>query len=137
MKANSKLLAGALALGLAIPAAAAALPQAKTDHGVTYLSGGVGQDEASALKKEMKNYPLSMVFDAGKKDAYLANVDVTIKDKAGKTVLNTVSDGPIMLVKVPAGKYTISAEEHGKTLRRTAQVKAGHDTRVSFHWPKA
>jgi len=137
MKANLKLLAGAVALGLALPVAAATLPKAKTEHGVTYLSGGIGKDESSALKKEAKDYPLSMVFDAGKKDAYLSNVDVTIKNHAGKTVLDTVANGPIMLVKVPAGKYTISAEEHGKTLRKTAQVKTGHDTRLNFHWPTA
>ena len=38
----------------------------------------------------------------GPHDAYLADIHVTIKDHADKTVVDTVADGPIMLVKVPA-----------------------------------
>jgi hypothetical protein len=135
MKPNLNLAAGALALGLTIPVFATTLPQTQTDHGVTYLSGGVGHDEAAAMKKQMKNYPLSMIFDAGKHNAYLSNVDIAIRGKAGKVVLNTVSDGPYMLVKLPPGRYSITATEDGKTLHKDAQIKSGRDTAVNFHWP--
>lgn len=136
MKAAITFSAGALALACAFPAAAA-LPQPKTEHGVTYLSGGVGQDESSAMKAEVKHYPLSLVFSAGKRGEYLAAVPVKIRDHSGKTVLDTVSSGPIMLVKLPAGRYRIAATRHGKALQRRALVKAKGDTQVVFHWPQA
>jgi hypothetical protein len=78
-----------------------------------------------------------MVFSAARDNEFLANVQVTIKDKAGKEMLSAISDGPIMLVKLPAGKYTVAAESDGKTLHRTVQVPAKGDRQVSFHWRQA
>ncbi|HXZ54742.1 MAG TPA: carboxypeptidase regulatory-like domain-containing protein [Burkholderiales bacterium] len=142
MKSTSRLSAGAILLGLALPAWAStamgyALPQTKTENGVTYMSGGVGKPEAKAMEEEARHYPLSMVFSAAKDHEFLAAVQVTIKNRAGKEVLSTVSDGPILLVKLPAGKYTIAAEAHGKTLHRTVQVPATGERQVSFHWAQA
>ena len=125
--------AGALSLAFALSAIAATLPQPKTVNGVTYVSGGIGQDESAAMKSEAKDYPLSMVFSGGKHNAYLADVKVKIEDRAGKVVLDTVSDGTIMLVKVPAGKYAVAAMMDGKTLHRTVQVQAKGDRQVHFH----
>jgi hypothetical protein len=129
------LAASALALAFAWPAAAAAIPAAKTEHGITYVSGGIGRDEAAAMKAAAKHYPLSMVFDAGKHDEYLAGVKVRVKDKAGNVAFDEVADGPIMLIRLPEGRYTIDATRHGKTLQRTAQVPAKGDRQVVFHWP--
>lgn len=135
MKAASALLPGALALAVAFPAAA--LPQPKTEHGITYLSGGIGEDESTAMKAEVKDYPLSLVFSAGKDGAYLAEIPVTIKDRAGNTVLDTVSHGPIMLLKLAPGEYRIEATRNGDALHRTVSVKAKGDTQVVLHWPSA
>ncbi|HYL88563.1 MAG TPA: carboxypeptidase regulatory-like domain-containing protein [Burkholderiales bacterium] len=137
MKSAMTLSAGALALALALPVLADTLPQSRTEHGITYMSGGIGSDESAAMKAEAKNYPLSLVFSAGRHDAYLADVPVTIKDRSGKTLLDTVSSGPLMLLKVPAGKYTIVATRDGKALHRTVLVKAKGDRQVLFHWPTA
>jgi hypothetical protein len=142
MKSTSTLIAGAVALGLAVPAWAGSamdytLPQSKTENGITYLSGGVGKPEAAAMRDEARHYPLSMVFSAARDNEFLADVQVTIKNKAGKEVLSTVSDGPIMLVRLPAGRYTVAAEAHGKTLHRSVQVPAKGDRQVSFHWAQA
>jgi hypothetical protein len=137
MKAILSVPAGALALAVAFQAVGATLPQARTERGITYISGGIGHDESAAMKAEASKYPLSMVFSAGKDNEYLADVRIAIKDQAGKEVLNAVSDGPIMLVKVPAGRYSIAAERSGKTLRRTVHVNQKGDKRVNFHWPSA
>lgn len=142
MKFTSRFFASAFALSLAVPAWAGSamdytLPQIKAENGVTYMSGGVGKPEAAAMREEARHYPLSMVFSAAKDNEFLADVQVTIKDKTGKEMLNAVSDGPIMLVKLPAGKYTVAAEAHGKTLHRTVEVPSRGDRQVSFHWVKA
>jgi hypothetical protein len=136
MKPSLPLTAGAVALALALPAFASILPEPQTLNGITYLSGGIGQDEAAAMKAEAKRYPLSIIFSEGRHDAYVANAKVTIADASGKTVLDAVSVGPIMLVKLPAGRYRISAMAAGKTLQREAQVKAKGDEQVLFHWSK-
>jgi hypothetical protein len=113
------------------------LPQAKIEGAITYMSGGIGKDEALAMKKQEKHYPLSLVFSEGKHDEYVAGVGVTIKNPAGKTLLHTTSDGPIMLLKLPPGEYKVSADMGGKSLLRTAKVTAKGGTNLSFHWPHA
>jgi hypothetical protein len=142
MKANGKLAVLALSLAVALPATAATmntdlLPTPKTENGITFLSGGIGKTEASAMKNEARHYPLSMVFSATKTNEYLADVLVTLKNEAGKKLLSAVSDGPIMLVKLPAGEYKVAAEINGKTLHRTVRVSGKGDRRLEFHWPQA
>lgn len=137
MKSALWLSAGALALAAALPVTAATVPQPKMEHGITYVSGGIGRDEADAMKAQAKHYPLSLVFSAGKRNEYLSDIPVTIKDRSGKTVLDTVSSGPIMLVKLPAGEYRVVATMHGKTLQHSVAVKAKGERQVSFHWPQA
>lgn len=139
MEARGRLTSGAVILSVVIPVVAlaqsAALPQPQTEGNVTYLSGGIGQDEALAMKEAQKQYPLSMTFSQG--GEYLANIPVDIRDKSGKTVLHAVSNGPIMLVTLPAGEYRVSARMNGKTLQHTATVKPAGNTHLSFNWPLA
>ena len=141
MKFQARPVLFALALGTALPAAAAvmsasALPQPKTENGITYLSGGIGKSEAQAMRAEAKRYPLSMTFSTRKDNEFLASVPVTIRNSSGKTVLDAVSEGPILLVKLPPGKYKVTAEAYGKTYRRSVQVSAKGDTPLYFHWPR-
>lgn len=140
MKARARLAAGAAILGIALPALAAAqaaLPQPKTQGNVTFLAGGIGQTEASAMKQAERQYPLSMTFSEGKRGEYLAGIHVTITDRAGDTILQTVSGGPIMLVKLRSGDYRVSAQVNGKTLQHEAKVASTGDTHLSFNWPEA
>lgn len=136
MKSNVVMTAGALALALSVPALAAALPTPQSEHGITFLSGGIGKDEAAAMKAEAKRYPLSIILSEGKHDAYVANAKVTIAGTDGKVLLDAVSVGPIMLVKLPAGEYRVTAMAGGKTLEREAKVSAKGDQQILFHWPK-
>ena len=120
----------------ALQAAAMTLPPSTTENGITFINGGIGHDEAAAMKPEARRYPLSMVFSAAKDDEFVADVKLTIKDRSGKEVLRTTA-GPIMLLKVPAGSYTITADLKGQTLHRSAHVKSNGRTEINFHWPKA
>ena len=137
MKARLILSAATLAVAFSVAASAASLPSPQTVGGITFLSGGVGHEEASALKAEAKNYPLSLLFTAGPRHAFVSKVKVTIKDKAGKVVLDSTSDGPIMLVKLPAGEYRVDAVQGDASLQRKVRVAAQGGKQVAFHWHKA
>ena len=144
MKSGSKLAIGVLGLALTLPAPGAtllmqrsALPRPRTEGEVTWVSGGIGRTESAAIEAEAKNYPLRIFFSIENTVEYLADVRVTIKDHTGTDVLSATSEGPIMLVKLPAGEYTVVAEAFGKTLRDTVTVGAKGGERLSFHWPSA
>lgn len=139
-KASFMLAATALA-GLVVSAPAMSmsmnkLPAEHVQGTVTYRSGGIGHDEAVAMRKEAAHYPLSVEFvkHAKPTDEFLANISVSIKDAAGKTELSTVSNGPFLLAKLPAGKYTISATDNGLTKTRDVTIAANKSEHVIFDW---
>ena len=119
---------------------AMSLPQEQTQNDVAYLCGGVGQEEASYMKQQARNYDLALTF-ATRTGAYLADVDVNIKNAKGDDVLQAKCDGPMLLVNLPkSGTYRIRAETSGYSLNRTAKVtasknKAQRVARVALVWP--
>ena len=132
MKRTNRTAAGVLfaislgAAGAALAQSSDALPPAQTQGSVTFVTGGVGQDEAAAMKAAENSYPLALEFvkRAPPNGEFLANVDVTIKNRSGDTVLTTTSDGPFLLAKLPAGRYTVVAEVDGQT--KTRSIVTGH-----------
>ena len=142
MKSRASVIATAIALsGLtlavnAIGAPASHVPATHKQGEVTYITGGVGQTEADAIKHVAKYYPLELEFllKAKPKDEYLSDVKVRIKDAHDRMVLNLTADGPFLLAKMPAGKYTVSAERNGNIEHREVQVAAKEHRRIVFEW---
>jgi hypothetical protein len=138
MQITNRIFAAALALGLAGAAFAQdGLPPVRTSGSVSYVTGGVGLDESAAIKAAEKDFSLSLLFAQTKRGEYLSDVKLSIKDKAGKTVLEAVSDGPMLLAKLPAGVYKISAEHEGTVLLKTVRVEAKGVARAAFVWQAA
>jgi hypothetical protein len=133
------LVASLLAAGPALGAAMStmgSMPREMTQGNVTYMSGGIGHNEAATMRKEEKNFPLSLEFvkRAKPSDQYLADVSVTIKGQDGRTALQTVSNGPFLLARLPDGKYTVSAEARGLTRTRDIVVAQGKPEHILFEW---
>jgi hypothetical protein len=112
------------------------LPATTTEGDVSYLSGGIGIDESTAMKNAASKYSLELVFSAkaGASAAYLANVHVKVSDRAGKTVIDTVAQGPYFLANLPDGNYKV--EVSSKDVTKTAQttLKKGSHQRLVFSW---
>lgn len=120
------------------PPAAAALPAPHTSGEITWLTGGVGREEALAIEREAGAYPLELVFvqKAGRRDEFLADVPVTIRDARHRVVFDGRAEGPYFLARLPAGDYEVTArEEHGR-ISRHVHVGAGHQ-RVVFEWKES
>lgn len=122
-------------LGPVVAAAMETLPAAQTQNGITYLSGGIGLDESEAMKAAAKDYTLMITCSVQPTGKYLADVKVNITDKSGSPVLETVIDGPMLLVQLAPGQYRISAENGGVTLNRSVDIGSEHPTRVNLSWP--
>ena len=115
---------------------AGSLPAMHEQGMISYLSGGIGQNEADAIKHVAKQYPLELEFllKAKPKDEYLSNVKVLVKDMHDKKVLEATSDGPFLLAKMPAGKYEVTADRDGKIEHRMVQIAAHEHRRIVFEW---
>ncbi len=112
---------------------------AKTENGITYLCGGVGKEEAAYMKQAARGHDLMLTF-ATRRGDYLADVNVTIEDARGETVLQTTCDAPIMLVDMPkSGTYRIHAEAAGYAQDRTARVNTRKPALAALvmTWPQS
>jgi hypothetical protein len=133
----SILIAGIMFAAPAFSSTSAHLPAEHKAGPVTYMSGGVGTDEANAMKAAEHRYNLVLEFvqKARPRDEYLADIGVEVKDHSGKMLLNVDSNGPFLLSRMPAGKYTIVASNDGRILTKTAEVSSRHHSRLVFVWP--
>ena len=117
----------------------AALPAEHHEGKISYMSGGIGSDEAHAMRREAAHYPLELLFVSrhGKRDDYLADMPLTIKDAKGEVMFRGRSDGPYFLAKLPAGRYTVISTEHGHPVTRHVSVGAKGTRRVVLQWKGA
>jgi hypothetical protein len=107
--------------------------QRQEQNGITYLSGGIGEDEAKAIQ-QTSGYNLHMTFSVGVENEYIPDVDVAIHNAQGQSVLNLTGAGPLVYVQLPPGKYTVVATRAGETRRDTADVGTGTARNLVFHW---
>lgn len=117
--------------------APAALPEAQTENGISYMCGGVGSDAAESMKQAAKQHALMLTF-ATREGSYLSDVNVKIADARGRLLLDTTCDGPIMLLDLPkGGRYRISAEVNGKQESGTVQLgPRAKGKRLALVWPR-
>ena len=105
----------------------------QTVGNVPYVSGGIGIASIDRLDTMSSQFNVKLVF-ALKSGEYLSDVKVTITDAAGKAIVDTMSDGPWLLTKLPPGKYQIAASFAGNTVKRTVAVGAARLNTVDFRW---
>jgi hypothetical protein len=95
-----------------------------SDTSVPLVSGGIGDDELNYLKGIEHQYNLKVLFTESS-GVFLSDLPVTILDKKGDTVVSTVTKGPILLVTLHPGTYTVTATEGGEEKREKVSV-SGH-----------
>lgn len=121
-------------------AAAAGTVQAQsqimTSGQVTFASGGVGEDSLQRMQALSKDFNLKVIF-ALKAGNYVSDVAVAISDARGAKVLETVSEGPWFLAKLPPGKYQFTATYESESLTSTATIPATGQRELIFRWDRA
>jgi hypothetical protein len=109
----------------------------ETQNGITYVCGGIGADEATAMKKEAPKHDLMVTF-ASMSGEFLGDAHVTIADSRGRQLLDTTCGGPIMLADFPkSGRYRVRAEVAGRATGGTVEVRRGAAVKtLPLVWPR-
>jgi hypothetical protein len=140
MPATRRFLLGLVVISLTAAAHAdeGSLPPERSQGSVTYVSGGIGKDESDAMKQAASRYSLAieMASPASPRAQYVADVKIDIRDQRGTTVLSTISDGPILLAKLPPGRYTVNAARNGTSQQRNIVVGSSGPVRAMFSFPE-
>lgn len=128
---------GALLMGGALAQTPAPLPPVQQNGAVQYLSGGIGLDESTAIKKASQQWPLTLEFAVKDQQhaLFAADVNVLVRDASGHAALQTTSDGPFLLARLLPGRYRVEATLAGKTLHENVVIRKGQPARAVFVWP--
>ncbi|ATP44920.1 carboxypeptidase regulatory-like domain-containing protein [Pseudomonas kermanshahensis] len=146
MRNHHYALGAALLLTLAMPwtlAAAADLNapidmqavqlQPQEQNGIRYLEGGIGQDEANALRKT-KGYDLHVELSAGPGSEFQSGATVDIQSAQGQPVLSVTNVGPLLYVQLPPGHYKVTGNAQGETVQQQVAVDGKAPVTVNLHW---
>ena len=132
------LLCGAVLLGAFSSAQAAVNPPIYMSHGIEYMSGGIGSDEAQLMETVSPRWPATLEFAVkdSKGADFAANVHVTVRDSSGTALLdNVVSGGPFMVARLEPGSYEVEARLGGQVLKQQLRVPEGAAAKATFVWP--
>lgn len=128
----------ALALGLLVQVAAHGQVSEGQSQGLGYLAGGIGGDELAALRARARDYNVRIEFvelELGSQHGnWTADAAVTIS--SGQRQLAQIDvPGPLLYLRMPAGRYTIDAVRNGEKL--SMDITAGdlaHPLLKRFVW---
>ena len=101
---------------------------------VTFISGGIGGEERDVLQAVRADYNLALLFSMQGTGEYFSDVTVSISDAKHQTVLDTVSDGPMLFAKLKPGRYRVSADHEGQVINKNVTVDGKHRSALSFTW---
>lgn len=123
------LMVGALAM-FAGPGAHAADLARQTVGPVSYVCGGVGEDEQQALKSEAKDFDMGLLFTEGARGEYLSDVAITLS-RNGVEVASFRANGPRCLIKAPRATYQVVASYNGVDKHTTLRMG---ERNVHLNW---
>jgi hypothetical protein len=128
---------GGTAAALAAGAPAHALEIAANGQ-YEWACGGAGAEERQHIKLLETEATSSLMFVTEGRGGYLADVEFVIRDQAGNAVLSGKSDGPVCLLRMPAGRYKVEASAEGARRVATIQNPAspGKPTRMTLTFPR-
>lgn len=106
---------------------------AQADTG-NYVNGGIGKDEQAQMHATAKDWPLRMTFSQNKDNEFVPNVDVQVRNNRGAQVFSLQNAGPLLYIKLPAGKYHVRASLHGVTKARNVTLGSKKGNDIYFHW---
>jgi len=117
------------------PLGAQPMPEPETQNGITFISGGVGDDSQQAMLAVKQAYNLRMLFAREKTGEYFAMLPVRISDVAGNPVLSATSAGPFFYARMKPGRYKVEVIHQGQWLSKIADVPAVGAAELFFYWP--
>ena len=104
-------------------------PMTDEASGLVYVTGGIGASEVQYLKALKGDYTFKLLL-ADKEGHLVDGVVVTIADAKGKKIAVLENIEPYLLVKLPAGRYKITASLNGIDVLRNVTIKKGKQVAV-------
>jgi hypothetical protein len=114
----------------------AQIPATQHSNGISYISGGVGEEETAAILAEAKQWPILLELSQleNGRGVWIFGANIKIMNIQKQIVFNAQADGPYMLINLEPGDYAIEASYQGVEQKRALSVKANAFQKISLFW---
>ena len=114
----------------------AQIPDTQRSLGISYISGGVGEGESTAILAEAKQWPLLLELSQleNGRGIWIFGSQIKITNAKGAVIFDAKAEGPYMLVNLDAGDYLILASYQGVEQKKSISIKAGQPQKISIFW---
>jgi hypothetical protein len=106
----------------------------KHQGSISYVSGGVGDEEERQLKAMASQFNLGVTLSTPD-GHFLGGARLRVIDSAGKEVLDANTSGPLFYAQLPPGAYRVEAAAAGSEATRKVDVSQGKRSDVVFTFP--
>lgn len=115
-----------------LPALADDMPEIMHEGAITYVTGGIGNEEREALESSQRNYNLR-ITSAEVTGAFSGDTRIIIRDHSGKELLSTDA-GPIFYAKLPDGRYVVEGSNEGQNKKQNITITGSKPVFIKFGW---
>ena len=116
--------------------ALAQIPETKYSEGISYITGGVGEGETTAILSEAKQWPLLLEMSQieNGRGVWIFGANIKISNSNKQSIFAAQADGPYMLINLVPGDYAIEAIYQGVVQKRALSIKADSPQKISLFW---
>ncbi len=108
------------------------LPDIQQQGEISFVTGGVGDEETAAMKSESGDYNLQ-IMNSDRDGHFADHRHITISDAKHNEVLDADS-GPLFYANLPKGRYTVDASSNHQNLTKKVTIGGNKPTVVHFIW---
>jgi hypothetical protein len=116
------------------PSSDASGPPVARSQGIAYVTGGVGADEAAAMRSIASRYSMRVRFTASGGE-FVSGVALRVMSADGRVIFAAISDGPYLFAQIPPGRYRLLANLDGLERSRGVDIPRRGGVTVSLTWP--
>ena len=102
--------------------------------GVAYITGGIGEEQKAEMKAHAKAFNVHLLFSEGISGRAVTDLNVDIYSETDEQVFRVINAKPLLYVQLPAGTYTILANNAGQRLRHKFTLVEGEPQKIILNW---
>jgi hypothetical protein len=99
---------------------------------VSFVAGGIGEEETEALKASKHLYNLR-IMNTTKTGHYVGDPRIIVRD-ANQNVLLDAMGGPFLYANLPNGKYVVEGITPTQNVKKTVTVSGNKAATLHFVW---
>ena len=114
----------------------AQIPDTQYSQGISYISGGVGEEESQAILTESKQWPLLLELSQleNGRGVWIFGAKIKILNTMNQVIFDAQADGPYILINLTAGQYQIEASYQGSIQKKSMLIQGSGLQKLAIFW---